>query len=122
MTQNQLKLHLPNSWTPEDVQEFKRAAKAIAASLGCYITSGPGAKEKTGDLIEMLQYMNAGEILLMFHTYDHPDDMRADAEKLRTLAKEQYPGTLHSTFNALAAALEDAAKLKEEIGENNDKE
>lgn len=87
-----------------------QALREIAQELGCIQTRG--SQRGTGSIREMLENISQGDILVMFHEYDHDYEMKNAAAKIRALAEplDQYTG---DTLRALAAALEDAAKRKD---------
>lgn len=87
-----------------------QALRDVAQELGC--THTRGREKGTGSIREMLENISQGDILVMFHEYDHDYQMTEAAAKIRALAEplDQYTG---DTLRALASALEDAAKRKD---------
>ena len=111
-----LLIHLPKAWTSEEVETYKREAKAIAAALGLVTERGESAlnadgEKANGNLRELFGVLISGDAIVMMHNYDDPVEMRADAEQIRALAG-QAAGNLAITLRGLAAALEEAAARK----------
>ncbi|GIV86607.1 MAG: hypothetical protein KatS3mg054_0636 [Chloroflexus sp.] len=90
------------------------AVRETARRLGFTLPSG----HRTGDgsIRQMLEALADGELLVLLHAYDWPEDMKRDAIYLRGLAarieREDHALYAAETLRGLAAALEAAAELK----------
>lgn len=89
----------------------KEAVREAASQIGC--THSRGREKGLGSIRDMLENIAQGDVLVLFHEYDEPAEMLADAAKLREMAEPLYPHKLQTTLLGLAAALENAAGRKD---------
>jgi len=82
----------------------KEAVIKVAASIGCI--QSRGSTKGQGSIREMLEEIGGGDILVLHHVYDDGDKMRAEAKRIRKIAKEYIDEDLSDTLNGLANALE----------------
>lgn len=111
------------TFTAQLTQAEKDACRQAAANLG--LITGRGKHPEWGSIEEMLQNIAGGEIVLLFHQHDEPEEMLATAKKLLDLAAPMHPhDNAGIMITSLAAALEHAAMIKtasnapEEVPEN----
>lgn len=91
----------------------KAACVTAAAKIGC-TRHGRGQKTERGSIQRMLEEISAGEVLVMFHQHDEPDEMIRTAARLREISAAMHPhDDAGIAITALAAAFENAARLKE---------
>lgn len=86
-------------------------AKQAAASIGCVQTRGTQTGQ--GNVREMLEYIGTGEALVQMTSIDDPYRMREIADTIASLAHDDHDETAEM-LRATAAALRNAAKLREE--------
>ncbi|GAP11123.1 hypothetical protein BECAL_02308 [Bellilinea caldifistulae] len=90
------------------------AVRETARRLGFTLSRGHRAGD--GSIQQMLEAIAAGEVLVLCHVYDWPEDMRRDAAYLRGLAarieRDDNALAAAETLRGLAAAMEAAADLK----------
>ena len=89
----------------------KPAAVQAAANLGLTQKRGRGAGE-TGSIGLMLNYIAAGECLVMLHEYDFDYEMQRAAEQIRALAATESARDVENVSQGLANALDHAAQAK----------
>lgn len=92
----------------------KKSVEKAAAFIGC--TQTRGKAKNYGSIRVMLEEIGQGEILLMFHQYDEPQKMLEIAAKIRLHGESLNSDPLDDfrcLLVSLAAALENAAKVKE---------
>lgn len=91
------------------------AARETARRLGFTLTRGPRRGE--GSVQQMLEALAAGELLILCHDYDWPEDMVRDAAYLRGLAarieRDDNALSAAALLRGLAASLDAAAKIKD---------
>lgn len=100
------------TFTAQLTPHEKDALIQSAAEIGC-TRHGRGHKTERGSIQRMLEEIAAGEVLVMFHQHDEPDEMTRTAASLREIAATMHPhGDAGTAIAALAAAFENAAKIK----------
>jgi hypothetical protein len=89
----------------------KSAVITAAAAIGC--TQSRGSGKGSGSIRHLLEEIGAGEVLLLFHQYDDPGQLRLASTKLRSAASIISDQESQVLLLALAAALNNAAKIKQ---------
>lgn len=87
-----------------------------ASGIGCIQTRGIGKGQ--GSIREMLENIGGGEVLIMFHAFDEPGEMKRTAKQVLKLTADMHPhDNLKELLTALSKSLERAADLKAECEE-----